>query len=58
MSDREEGVQEKRDEVFTDSNRCKDFDDDCADLGYPAVHCWAHDPCQGWCPLLQTKADQ
>lgn len=33
-------------------NRCRDFDEDCADV-CDKVHCWLHDPTQGWCPYLR-----
>jgi len=33
------------------SNRCRDFDTDCADIK-DKVGCWLYDPAQGWCPYL------
>ena len=32
-------------------DRCKDFDDDCADV-VCKLTCWLYDPGQGLCPYL------
>lgn len=34
-------------------NRCKDYDGDCEAIKTGALHCWLHDPEQGWCPYLK-----
>lgn len=46
---------EKPVELFTEDNKCKDFDEDCAELEPCAFKCWLYDPSQGWCPFLKDK---
>lgn len=42
----------QRTDPLGDWNRCRDFDEDCADIGCKLT-CWLHDPEQGWCPYLR-----
>ncbi|SEK35591.1 hypothetical protein SAMN04515666_101312 [Bosea lupini] len=49
------------DAEFAIEHRCRDFDEDCAEVPGPTpdgdrrtyLDCWLHDPTQGWCPFLR-----